>query len=87
VNHATLNSNLISYFPYNEKGGLISHGLGVALDIRKGGIFWGAVITISASNHKVAMLINFERYLWITATATILQFHGAPNYLVVLSTK
>jgi len=30
--------NLISYFAYNEKGELISHGLGVALDISKGGI-------------------------------------------------
>ena len=30
--------NLISYFTYNENGSLISHGLGIALDISKGGI-------------------------------------------------
>ena len=30
--------NLISYFTYNDKGKLISHGLGIALDISKGGI-------------------------------------------------
>jgi len=30
--------NLISYFTYNENGILISHGLGIALDISKGGI-------------------------------------------------
>ena len=30
--------NLISYFTYNEIGKLISHGLGIALDISKGGI-------------------------------------------------
>jgi c-di-GMP-binding flagellar brake protein YcgR len=30
--------NLISYFTYNENGKLISHGLGIALDISKGGI-------------------------------------------------
>ena len=30
--------NLISYFTYNENGRLISHGLGIALDISKGGI-------------------------------------------------
>jgi len=30
--------NLISYFAYDEKGKLISHGLGVALDISRGGI-------------------------------------------------
>ena len=30
--------NLISYFTYNEDGSLISHGLGIALDISKGGI-------------------------------------------------
>ena len=30
--------NLISYFTYNENGSLVSHGLGIALDISKGGI-------------------------------------------------
>ena len=30
--------NLISYFAYNEKGELISHGLGIALDVSKGGM-------------------------------------------------
>jgi c-di-GMP-binding flagellar brake protein YcgR len=30
--------NLISYFTYNENDKLISHGLGIALDISKGGI-------------------------------------------------
>lgn len=31
-------SNLISYYSFDESGKLISHGLGVALDISKGGI-------------------------------------------------
>ena len=31
-------SNLISYYSFEESGKLISHGLGVALDISKGGI-------------------------------------------------
>jgi len=30
--------NLISYFAYDKSGDLISHGLGIALDISKGGI-------------------------------------------------
>ena len=30
--------NLISYFTYNENGRLISQGLGIAVDISKGGI-------------------------------------------------
>jgi len=30
--------NLISYFSFDETGKLISHGLGIALDISKGGI-------------------------------------------------
>ena len=31
-------SNLISYYSFDETGKLISHGLGIALDISKGGI-------------------------------------------------
>ena len=31
-------SNLISYYSFDETGRLISHGLGIALDISKGGI-------------------------------------------------
>jgi predicted Zn finger-like uncharacterized protein len=31
-------NNLVSYFSFDETGKLISHGLGIALDISKGGI-------------------------------------------------
>jgi len=30
--------NLISYFSFNETGKMISHGLGIALDVSKGGV-------------------------------------------------
>ena len=51
--------NLISYFAYNEKGKLISHGMGVALDISKGGILMetphfieSGIIVITAVNRE-----------------------------------
>jgi len=36
--HRVKTQNLISYFSINEAGKIISHGLGIAMDISKGGI-------------------------------------------------
>ena len=30
--------NLISYFSFNETGKMVSHGLGIAMDVSKGGV-------------------------------------------------
>lgn len=42
--------NLISYFTYNDNGRLISHGLGIALDISKGGILIETPYSIEPGN-------------------------------------
>lgn len=41
--------NLISYFAFNKRHKLISHGLGIALDISKGGILLETPCTIESS--------------------------------------
>lgn len=42
--------NLISYFAYNDKGELNSHGLGIALDISKGGLLFETPKIIEANS-------------------------------------
>jgi predicted Zn finger-like uncharacterized protein len=51
--------NLISYYSVNEAGEIISHGLGIAMDISKGGILLqtsdavvSSLITLAATDRK-----------------------------------
>ena len=52
--------NLISYFAYDEKDRLISHGFGIALDISKGGILLETFDAIGA-NQIVLMATDSEK--------------------------
>jgi len=54
--------NLISYFSFDETGKLISHGLGIALDISKGGILLEAPCPIE-SGLLVLAAVDWENKL------------------------
>lgn len=49
-------SNLISYFSFDETGKLISRGLGIALDISKGGILLETPYAIESGRIVLAVL-------------------------------
>ena len=47
--HRVKTQNLISYFSINEAGKIISHGMGIAMDISKGGILLQTSTAIESS--------------------------------------
>ena len=55
-------NNLISYFSFDEVGRFISHGLGIALDISKGGILLKTPYSIESGLIVLATL-NWENNL------------------------
>ena len=55
-------SNLISYYSFDETGKLISHGLGVALDISKGGMLLETACFVE-SGPIVLTAIDWEKNL------------------------
>lgn len=53
-------SNLISYYSFDKTGKLISHGLGIALDISKGGILFKTTCFVE-SGPIVLAAIDWEK--------------------------
>ncbi|MBW2442007.1 MAG: zinc-ribbon domain-containing protein, partial [Deltaproteobacteria bacterium] len=52
--------NLISYFAFNKHRRLISHGLGIAVDISKGGILLETPYTIESSYLVLTAIDNLK---------------------------
>ena len=55
--------NLISYFAFNKHHRLISHGLGVALDISKGGILLETPFSIESSYIVLTAIDNLKKII------------------------
>jgi len=70
---------VLSGFHFIRGQGTIIHLVPYRNGHSEGLIFRRAIVAIRAHYHKVALIVNIVRDLWRSATATIVQFHGAPS--------
>jgi predicted Zn finger-like uncharacterized protein len=75
--------NLISYFSFDETGKLISHGLGIAMDISKGGILLettnyikSGLIVLAATDRKRNLIEVKGKLAYSKKTSTGMCFSG-----------
>jgi c-di-GMP-binding flagellar brake protein YcgR len=91
--------NLISYFSFDETGKLTSHGLGIALDISKGGILLetpdsiksGLIVLAATDREKNLFEVRGElAYSKKTSTGTYfsgIKFNGVNERVIKFITK
>ncbi len=75
--------NLISYFSFDETGKLISHGLGIAMDISKGGILLettnyikSGLIVLAATDRERNLIEVKGKLAYCKKTSTGMYFSG-----------
>ncbi len=75
--------NLISYFSFDETGKLISHGLGIAMDISKGGILLettnyikSGLIVLAATDRERNLIEVKGKLAYSKKTSTGMYFSG-----------
>jgi len=75
--------NLISYFSFDETGKLISHGLGIAMDISKGGILLettnyikSGLIVLAATDRERNLIEVKGKLAYSKQTSTGMYFSG-----------
>ena len=75
--------NLISYFSFDETGKLISHGLGIAMDISKGGVLLestnyikSGLIVLAATDRERNLIEVKGKLAYSKKTSTGMYFSG-----------